>query len=176
MRYEANRRSLENPCITCGACCAHYRASFHWSEADDAGGTVPVDLTVDISPFRRAMRGTEHSKPCCVALEGAVGIDVRCVIYEQRPSVCREFTFSWEDGENNEKCDKARLAIGLTALSPLRVAVAPELPNAVVPPPLPDLFGVPSTSASLVAESVSPVATEGPAAVQVVKAPTTDDV
>lgn len=118
---------MENPCITCGACCAHYRASFHWSEADDAGGPVPVDLTVNVGPFRRAMRGTEHSKPCCVALEGPLGVAVRCVIYEQRPSVCREFTFSWEDGSANEKCDKARNAIGLAPL-------APPLPNAILPP------------------------------------------
>ena len=24
-----------NPCIECGACCAYYRASFYWAEADE---------------------------------------------------------------------------------------------------------------------------------------------
>jgi Fe-S-cluster containining protein len=103
--------------MTCGACCAHFRASFHWSEADDAGGSVPVELTVDVDSFRRAMRGTERSESCCVALEGTVGNAVRCSIYEQRPSVCREFNVSWDDEGYNEKCDKARRAFGLPPLT-----------------------------------------------------------
>ncbi|EER5964904.1 YkgJ family cysteine cluster protein, partial [Escherichia coli] len=39
-----------NPCMTCGACCAFFRVSFYWAEADDAGGKVPVSLTEQISP------------------------------------------------------------------------------------------------------------------------------
>ena len=31
-----------NPCMTCGACCIFFRVSFYWSEADDAGGTIPT--------------------------------------------------------------------------------------------------------------------------------------
>ena len=35
-----------HPCLTCGACCAHFRVSFHWSEADpEQGGAVPAALT-----------------------------------------------------------------------------------------------------------------------------------
>ncbi len=34
-----------NPCMTCGACCAYFRVSFYWAEADDAGGLVPSALT-----------------------------------------------------------------------------------------------------------------------------------
>jgi Fe-S-cluster containining protein len=109
---------MANPCIACGACCAHFRVSFHWSEADDAGGTVPVDRTVDVDSFRRAMRGTDRTPPRCSALEGDVGCSVRCAIYEQRPSVCREFAVSWEDGGANEKCDKARGAAGLGPIPP----------------------------------------------------------
>ena len=107
---------MDNPCLTCGACCAYFRASFHWSEGDDAGGSVPVGLTVDVDGFRRAMRGTERRATCCVALAGTVGAAVRCEIYENRPSVCREFNASGEDGVGNEKCDRARLAFGLAPL------------------------------------------------------------
>ncbi|ENB3270628.1 YkgJ family cysteine cluster protein, partial [Escherichia coli] len=46
-----------NPCMTCGACCAFFRVSFYWTEADDAGGKVSVSLTEQISPFHRCMRG-----------------------------------------------------------------------------------------------------------------------
>lgn len=108
---------VENPCTTCGACCAAFRATFHWSEADDAGGTVPVGMTVDIDPFRRAMRGTQHVAPRCVALEGELGCQVSCTIYEQRPTVCREFTIAGEDGLANDKCDRARRSIGLSPLA-----------------------------------------------------------
>ncbi|MEG6657786.1 YkgJ family cysteine cluster protein, partial [Pseudomonas aeruginosa] len=24
--------STDNPCLTCGACCAHFRVSFYWGE------------------------------------------------------------------------------------------------------------------------------------------------
>ncbi|RBD09468.1 YkgJ family cysteine cluster protein, partial [Xanthomonas oryzae pv. oryzae] len=27
---------MAHPCLTCGACCAYFRVSFHWSEADPA--------------------------------------------------------------------------------------------------------------------------------------------
>ena len=38
--------SVSHPCLTCGACCAFFRVSFHWSEADPAlGGQVPFELT-----------------------------------------------------------------------------------------------------------------------------------
>ncbi|ENO4720751.1 YkgJ family cysteine cluster protein, partial [Escherichia coli] len=43
--------SNPNPCMTCGACCAFFRVSFYWAEADDAGGNVPVSLTEQISPL-----------------------------------------------------------------------------------------------------------------------------
>ncbi|RBD00840.1 YkgJ family cysteine cluster protein, partial [Xanthomonas oryzae pv. oryzae] len=29
---------MAHPCLTCGACCAYFRVSFHWSEADPALG------------------------------------------------------------------------------------------------------------------------------------------
>ncbi|MBN1360849.1 MAG: YkgJ family cysteine cluster protein [Sedimentisphaerales bacterium] len=103
-----------NPCVSCGACCAYYRASFYWSEADDApGGTVPVALTEKLNDFRRVMRATSRKDPRCIALLGTIGQAVRCSIYELRSSVCRDFPVSWEQGIHNERCDQARLAWGL---------------------------------------------------------------
>jgi hypothetical protein len=103
-----------NPCVSCGACCAYYRASFYWGEADNApGGTVPVDLTEKLNDFRRVMRGTSEKNPRCIALLGTIGQAVRCSIYELRSSVCRDFPVSWEQGVHNERCDRARAAWGL---------------------------------------------------------------
>lgn len=49
-----------NPCMTCGACCAYFRVSFYWAEADDAGGLVPSALTEPLTPFLRCMSGTNQ--------------------------------------------------------------------------------------------------------------------
>jgi len=108
-----------NPCLTCGACCAFYRASFYWAEADDATpGGVPAELTTKLDDFRRMMIGTSGSTPRCIALEGEIGKEVRCTIYENRSSVCRNFPASWADGKPNERCDKARAVWGLSPLEP----------------------------------------------------------
>ena len=108
-----------NPCLTCGACCAYYRCSFYWGETDAAPeGTVPADLTHRVSAFLVAMNGTEGPRPRCVALGGTIGEEVRCTIYEQRSTSCREFPFAWQDGLPNERCDKARIAHGLLPLPP----------------------------------------------------------
>lgn len=108
-----------NPCLTCGACCAFFRASFYWAETDDATpGGVPVIMTKQCGPLRCMMLGTEGSHPRCVALKGDIGEQVHCVIYEQRASICREFPASWQDGEYNERCDRARAAWGLQPLTP----------------------------------------------------------
>ena len=75
-------RAMWNPCITCGACCAYFRASFYWSEADPAaGGLTPAHLTTKLTPHHAVMRGTEQQPPRCVALHGTIGEQVRCVIH-----------------------------------------------------------------------------------------------
>lgn len=108
-----------HPCLQCGACCAHFRVAFHWSEAEaDMGGVVPPELTEKLDPHRLVMRGTQASRPRCVALVGTVGEAAHCGIYEQRPSVCREVQPSWEFGEQSLQCDKARMAHGLSPLTP----------------------------------------------------------
>ncbi|WP_181405130.1 YkgJ family cysteine cluster protein [Aestuariibacter sp. GS-14] len=95
-------------CVNCGACCASFRVSFYWSEADPfTAGTVPAELTEKISPTRVAMAGTNQPKPRCVALQGEVGKEVSCGIYPQRSSTCREF----EAG--SVECLKARVKHGI---------------------------------------------------------------
>jgi Fe-S-cluster containining protein len=117
MAVAANAPDLGNPCRGCGACCARFRVSFYWSEADSAtGGLTPADLSVKVTPFLIAMRGTERSPPRCTALEGEIGRQVCCTIYPLRPSPCREFRASWVDGPRSERCDRARAAHGMPPL------------------------------------------------------------
>lgn len=122
---------MGNPCLRCGACCAHYRVSFYWSEAESfLGGGVPPELIVPLNHYRSAMRGTLHAPVRCVALEGTVGEGVRCAIYGKRPSTCRELEPWDEDGQPDEKCAKARAAHHLPPLEPVRgtYPLAPETP------------------------------------------------
>lgn len=98
-----------HPCQTCGACCASFRVSFYWGEADDApGGTVPAQLTEAVSPFLRCMKGTASKPVRCIALKGEPGKQVSCSIYAQRPSPCREFDVLEADGSLNPRCAELR--------------------------------------------------------------------
>ncbi|MEQ8675559.1 MAG: YkgJ family cysteine cluster protein [Aggregatilineales bacterium] len=112
-----------NPCQSCGACCAHFRVSFYWSESHpELGGSVPAEMTQPLDPFRLCMQGTDQKNPRCVALEGEIGTAVNCTIYENRPTPCREFGIDWVDGmlifsaEDYERCTRARLAKGMPPL------------------------------------------------------------
>ncbi|TGD74862.1 YkgJ family cysteine cluster protein [Mangrovimicrobium sediminis] len=114
--------SSTSPCLTCGACCAFFRVSFYWGETQGAGGGVPDNLTEQCGPLRSCMSGTNNPAPRCTALLGDVGGAVRCTIYDNRPSPCRDFQRSGEDGQENADCDRARAAHGLPPL------VLPPLP------------------------------------------------
>jgi len=106
-----------NPCISCGACCAYFRASFYWAESDLAmPAGVPHELTDHLQTHYLVMKGTDNPTPRCVALQGVIGNLVYCAIYERRSSVCRNFPPSWENDEVNERCDKARIKWGLPPL------------------------------------------------------------
>ena len=108
-----------NPCLECGACCAFYRASFYWAESDLAQPSgVPSELTEKMNDFRLFMRGSNGSRPRCIALMGIIGKKVHCSIYNRRASVCQDFPPSWENNIHNERCDKARAAWGLLPLTP----------------------------------------------------------
>jgi len=109
--------SNANPCLECGACCAHFRVSFYWGECTSAGGLVPDEWVVQVTPNRVAMLGTESRPSRCVALVGDVGKPgVGCSMYAQRSSTCREFDASWENGVHSPSCDTARAAYGLPPL------------------------------------------------------------
>jgi Fe-S-cluster containining protein len=64
-----------------------------------------------------SMRGTEIASPYCASLEGKVGESVSCAIYENRPSPCRKFAASYENGLENLDCNRARAGKGLAALT-----------------------------------------------------------
>lgn len=116
--------SAQSPCMSCGACCAYFRVSFYWGECQSAGGTVPDSQVIAVSPHLVAMIGTDRKPARCANLLGDVGSEVRCTMYEQRSSTCREFPSSWENGVHNPDCDKARAAHGLP---PLPRPFEPEL-------------------------------------------------
>lgn len=121
-----------HPCLTCGACCAHFRVAFHWSEADAAtGGATPPELTEPLDAHRVVMRGTYGGGPMrCVALRGEVGTAAFCSIYAQRPSPCRDLQASWEHGRREPQCDRARQAHGLRPLAPADWAPRPAAASA----------------------------------------------
>lgn len=111
---------MSQACLDCGACCAAFRVSFYWAETDaHPAGTVPHRLTTAVTPFLAAMRGSESAPPRCVALEGEVGQSVRCAIYAQRSTTCRDF----EAG--SERCHAARQKHGLAQLASSADQTAP---------------------------------------------------
>jgi Fe-S-cluster containining protein len=110
-----------NPCLSCGACCAHFRVSFYFGElAGEMGGWVPVELTSKVNDFRAAMKGTEAGHGRCVALRGEPGKGgVSCSIYQNRPTPCREFDAWLPDGKPNPDCQRLRAQLGLAPLPAL---------------------------------------------------------
>ena len=104
-------------CLDCGACCVSFRVSFYWAETTaHPDGLVPQELTVPITPYRVAMRGTECRPSRCVALQGEVGQAVSCGIYTERPSTCREFDV------DDPRCNELRARIGLAPVPQLPLA------------------------------------------------------
>jgi Fe-S-cluster containining protein len=112
------KKESNNPCLSCGACCAFSLVSFPAHETDqNSGGVVPIELTVKSPHSRRCMKGTDGKQPRCIALDGFIGTRVFCRIYGKRPSTCRNFLRSWEDDVGNLLCDRARAAYGLQVFS-----------------------------------------------------------
>ncbi|HEX5693891.1 MAG TPA: YkgJ family cysteine cluster protein [Arenimonas sp.] len=117
---------MSHPCLRCGACCATFRVSFHWSEAQPHNPDGPAaELVMPLRRHELAMRGTEGSHPRCVGLRGTIGLDGHCGIYPNRPSVCREVEPSWEFGRHSPQCDKGRTRHGLKPLTPEDWAMLP---------------------------------------------------
>lgn len=108
-----------NPCLNCGACCAHFRISFYNGEIDTMpGGFVPSAMVskYEVKPLIACMKGTESGNGRCVALEGEIGQSIGCTIYENRPTPCREYRVWEEDGTPNERCQVLRAKIGIAPL------------------------------------------------------------
>jgi Fe-S-cluster containining protein len=111
--------SGKNPCISCGACCAHFRVQFYWREANrgESDHPVPAHLFEELTSQHRCMKGTnDKHHPKCSGLRGRIGVNALCSIYSLRPTPCRAFKASFEDGQRNERCDEARARHGLRPL------------------------------------------------------------
>jgi len=112
--------SRSNPCVSCGACCATFRVQFYWREAnrEDHEPTVPEGSFEELTDRLRCMRGTnDKHHPKCLGLKGRIGRDATCSIYGRRPTPCREFTASYENGKPSARCDEARARHGLRRLT-----------------------------------------------------------
>lgn len=107
----------DDHCTRCGACCAAFRVDFHPSELASAtpGGVSDV-LAVPVNARLVRMRGTDEAPPRCIALEGEIGVQVRCSIYASRPSPCRDFAPYAAIGIGEDACDRARARHGLRPL------------------------------------------------------------
>jgi Fe-S-cluster containining protein len=104
--------------MSCGACCAYFHVAFYWREAaPETPCGVPRELVEEVDDFQRCMKGTSANRKLrCVALQGTIGKKVWCTIYQRRPSPCRDFEASYEGGDVNIRCAKARAAHGLPPL------------------------------------------------------------
>lgn len=78
---------------------------------------MPDGMSVTLTPSLCRMRGTDDGPPRCVALEGEIGRSVRCTIYADRPSPCRDFAPYAALGIGEEGCDRARRKHGLALLA-----------------------------------------------------------
>ena len=108
----------EHPCLSCGACCASYRVTFPSSETKRTNPfPVPEEYTEDSGIHFKTMKGTgKKHRPSCCALIGKIGVKAICGIYSERPTPCREFMASWENGRPNSRCDEARRLHGMSPL------------------------------------------------------------
>jgi Fe-S-cluster containining protein len=114
-----------NPCLSCGACCQHFRISMYIGEmASHPGGTVPDELVSKVNPVIACMKGTEAGGGRCISLQGEIGKPgIGCAIYANRPTPCREYRVWMDDGSPNPDCQRLRAKIGLTPLRAQKEAV-----------------------------------------------------
>src|SRR3984957_17912305 len=72
----------DNPCLSGGACCQHFRVSMYMGEmASSPGGTVPDELVSAVNPVIVSLTGTEAAHGRGIALRGVVGKPgIRCDI------------------------------------------------------------------------------------------------
>lgn len=63
---------------------------------------MPEHYTEPVTAVYSCMKGTNQKQPRCIALEGEVGQQVSCGMYELRSSSCKEVQIA------DEQCNKAR--------------------------------------------------------------------
>ncbi|CEI52477.1 Ferredoxin [Acinetobacter bereziniae] len=71
---------------------------------------MPSDYVEPLTAVYSCMQGTNQKQPRCIALDGVVGQQVSCTIYEQRSSSCKEVQ------AGDAQCAKARQAHNLIPL------------------------------------------------------------
>ena len=105
----------KNYCLDCGACCTYFKVLIPKEESNEFNGNVPKEYLEKYDKNRMNLIGRNNfnNKTYCKALEGSVGINVKCNIYENRPNVCKEFQAVSSDGIQNIRCMKARKSAGL---------------------------------------------------------------
>ena len=107
MAPQRSHTSLQiGACNSCGACCSYSSdwPRFTMEEEDDLS-RIPRDLVDD------SLNGMRCHGDRCAALVGEVGVKTGCVIYGQRPDVCR----ACEPGD--AACQIARDRFGLPRMS-----------------------------------------------------------
>src|SRR3954463_12737880 len=92
-------------CQTCGACCVQFGScdgtEYVYLNRNEASvmrgyGLPVVRATLgDLFLGARPHEGSD-GRPACVALAGKLGGPCGCSVYEDRPSVCREFEVGGE--------------------------------------------------------------------------------
>ena len=89
----------QDACLSCGACCAYFRVSFYWAEGFPCLSTILNLSPRSIHAWREPIKN-----PRCIALEGSIGEQVSCGMYELRSSSCKEVQIA------DAQCNKARMA------------------------------------------------------------------
>jgi len=98
----------ENPCVSCGACCAYSENWPRFSTEDDAALELIPAVLVNTRQSGMRCEGDR-----CAALSGKVGVATSCTIYAVRPDVCRTCM------PGDVECTIARKKFGLPALENL---------------------------------------------------------
>lgn len=109
------RASVVYDCVTCGACCCNPDENreigyIDYIEVDPHDRIMKkpdlvrrlVVLDDDLVPH---MRLSQHQR--CAALTGRLGEKALCSVYQDRPSVCREFT------AGSKRCKQYRIERGI---------------------------------------------------------------
>jgi len=82
----------DDDCQQCGACCAPNTDWLSYPEVTDEEALVlPERFRLQIIDGELATRDRRGGVRC-VALEGELGVAVRCEVHDVRPEVCRQFT------------------------------------------------------------------------------------